>query len=82
MDNYDQARAERDQKRVALRNSATEARNRLRPVSLMKTGIENVTNKAKSKPGIVATGVAFAAALLFRKPIFNVIKRVIQEKLK
>ncbi len=82
MDKYDQARAERDRKRVALRESATEARNRLRPESLVKTGIETVTSHAKSKPGIAATGIAVFAALLFRKPIFNVLRRVLQEKLK
>ncbi len=82
MDRYDQARAERDRKRAALRESASEARNRLRPAALVKTGLNSVSSKAKAKPGIAATGIAVFAAMVFRRPIFNVLKRVFQEKLK
>lgn len=82
MDRYDQARAERDSKRVALRSTATETRNRLRPAALVKSGLETVTTTVKSKPGVVATGIAFVAALLFRKTIFSALRRVFQEKVK
>lgn len=82
MDRYDQARAERDDKRLALRHSAAEARNRLRPAALVKTGLDSATSKAKAKPGIAATGIVIFAAMLFRKPMFKMLKRVLQEKTK
>jgi hypothetical protein len=82
MDQYDAARAERDRKREALKTTAVEARNRLRPTALVKTGLEEVKIRAKAKPGAVASIAALAATMLFRKPIFNVLKRVLQEKLK
>ncbi len=82
MDRYDQARAERDSKRAALKSSSAEARDRLRPSALVKTGIDEARAKAKAKPGAVISIASLAAAILFRKPIFNVLRRVMKEKLK
>ena len=82
MDRYDQARAERDSKRAALKSSSAEARDRLRPAALMKTGIDEAKAKAKAKPGVVVSVATLAVAMLFRKPIFNVLRRVMKEKLK
>ena len=82
MDEYDRARIERDEKRRALLTSAAETRNRLRPSALMSYGVAKVKTKARAKPGMAASVAAIAAAMLFRKPIFNALRRAMKEKRK
>lgn len=82
IDEYDRARIERDEKRHALRTTAAETRTRLQPSALMSESLAKVKSKARSEPRVTASIFAVIAAMLFRKPIFNALRRAMKEKRK
>lgn len=87
MSDFKRGKPERDAAMDRLRQSLGLVKSRISPPQL-KTDLEREARKraraaldsAKKNPGKAAGAAAVAALLLFRKPLFQALRRLIKEK--
>lgn len=84
MSERDDAFQTAQQARLRLRESLGTARRELTPAKLSRRAVSGVTRKAndtvRAHPAAVATVAAGAIALIFRKPIAGLVRRLLREK--
>jgi ElaB/YqjD/DUF883 family membrane-anchored ribosome-binding protein len=84
MNNRDEAFQNAQKARLRFTESLGEARRELTPAKLSRRALTNTTRRAsaavREHPGAVAGIAAGAIALIFRKPIAGLVRRLLREK--